>query len=130
MHDGPLEDRLRAVLRGEGDALQLTITPGELERRAALRRRERIGRRAGPVALVLLVVAWSTTTQTDARLYRGGSYADSEYQDDVSARIRALAARHGVGRTSRQRWRTGHERGHVETATEQPAPAAAQLSLL
>ncbi len=65
-----------------------------------------------------------------ARLYRGGSYADSEYQDDVSARIRALAARHGVGRTSRQRWRTGHERGHVETATEQPAPAAAQLSLL
>ena len=55
---------------------------------------------------------------------------DSEYQDDVSARIRALAARHGVGRTSRQRWRTGRERGHVATATEQPAPAAAQLSLL
>ena len=57
-------------------------------------------------------------------------YADSEYQDDVTARIRALAARHGVGRTSPQRWRTGHERGHVETATEQAAPAAAQLSLL
>ena len=65
-----------------------------------------------------------------ARLYRGGSYADSEYQDDVTARIRALAARHGVGRTSPQRWRTGHERGHVETAAEQAAPAAAQLSLL
>ena len=65
-----------------------------------------------------------------ARLYRGGSYADSSTRTTVTARIRALAAGHSVGRTSPQRWRTGNERGHVETAAEQAAPAAAQLSLL
>jgi len=66
-----------------------------------------------------------------ARLYRGGSYADADYQDDVTARIRALAARHGIGRTSLKRWRTRHERDHVDpTTAEAAAPAAAQLSLL
>ena len=65
-----------------------------------------------------------------ARLYRGGSYADSAYQDDLTGRVRALAARHGVGRTSTKRWRTGHERDHVATDAVQAAPAAAQLSLL
>jgi DNA repair photolyase len=64
------------------------------------------------------------------RLYRGGSYADADYQDDVTARIRALAARHGVGGTSLKRWRTGHERDHVAAVTGASAPAAAQLSLL
>ena len=36
MHDGQLEERLRDVLRAEGDALPLTITTAELERRLAL----------------------------------------------------------------------------------------------
>lgn len=57
MHDSQLEDRLRAVLRGEGEALPLTITPQELERRLSLRRRERTGRRAGLLAAGLAVVA-------------------------------------------------------------------------
>lgn len=39
MHDQSLEQRLRAVLQAEGDALPLTITAAELERRLALRRR-------------------------------------------------------------------------------------------
>ena len=56
MHDGGLEDRLRAVLRSEGHALPLTIKSGELERRAALRRRERIGRGAGFLAAAIAVV--------------------------------------------------------------------------
>jgi hypothetical protein len=57
MRDGQLEDRLRAVLRTEGDALPLTITTAELERRMALRRRERVGRRAGALAAAVAVVA-------------------------------------------------------------------------
>ncbi|MEO5941574.1 MAG: hypothetical protein ABIZ72_11130 [Candidatus Limnocylindrales bacterium] len=39
MHDLPLEQKLRATLQAEGDRLPLTITPAELERRLALRRR-------------------------------------------------------------------------------------------
>lgn len=50
MHDTQIEDRLRTVLRAEGDALPLTITPDELERRLALRRRERTGRRMSLIA--------------------------------------------------------------------------------
>lgn len=46
MHDREIGDRLRTALRAEGDALPLTITTAELERRLALRRRARDGRRA------------------------------------------------------------------------------------
>lgn len=59
MRDRDLEDRIRAVLRVEGDTLPLIITPAELERRLALRRRERTGHRlslsAASVAAVLVV---------------------------------------------------------------------------
>ena len=65
-----------------------------------------------------------------ARLYRRGSYADHDYQSDVTARVRAAAERHGVGRTSSGRWRTSHEAAR----TRRPGPAEAspptQLSLL
>lgn len=57
MHDDQVEDRLRSVLRVEGGALPLTITPDELERRLALRRRERHGRRLSLVAAAIGVVA-------------------------------------------------------------------------
>lgn len=57
MHDSQIEDRLRAVFRAEGNALPLTITPEEIERRLALRRRERVGRRAGFLAAAVAVVA-------------------------------------------------------------------------
>jgi hypothetical protein len=56
MHDAGLEDRLRRVLRGEGDALQLTITTAELERRLASRRRQRLGRRGGYLAAAVATV--------------------------------------------------------------------------
>ncbi len=46
MHDEMLERRLRDALRSEGDALGLTITAAELERRLALRRRRGVGRTA------------------------------------------------------------------------------------
>lgn len=62
MHDGEVEDRVRKALRGEGDELPLTITPDELERRLALRRRERRGRRVSLVAAALAVVAVSSLT--------------------------------------------------------------------
>jgi hypothetical protein len=59
MHDGDLEERIRTVLRKEGDELPLTITTAELDRRFALRRRQRTNRRlslsAVSVAAVLVV---------------------------------------------------------------------------
>ncbi len=56
MHDSQLEDGLRSALRAEGDALPLTITPDELERRLALRRRARVGQRARFLAASVAVV--------------------------------------------------------------------------
>src|SRR6478735_12600531 len=47
MHDDLIERRLRNALRTEGDALALTITPAELERRLAMRRRRHAFRPAG-----------------------------------------------------------------------------------
>jgi hypothetical protein len=57
MHDSNLEDRLRSVLRAEGDGLSLTITTDELERRLALRRRARNGQRLSLMAAGLAAVA-------------------------------------------------------------------------
>ena len=65
-----------------------------------------------------------------ARLYRGGRYADAGYQDDVSSRVRALAAVHGIGRTSPKRWRAGSQASpRRDEPTTLPA-ATTQLSLL
>jgi hypothetical protein len=50
MHDSKIEDRLRSVLRAEGDGLALTITAPELERRDAERRRRAGGRRVSLIA--------------------------------------------------------------------------------
>ena len=57
MHDTNLEERLRSVLRQEGDGLPFTITTDELERRLVLRRRERNGRRLSLMAAGLAAVA-------------------------------------------------------------------------
>ena len=66
MHDSQIEDRLRTALRAEGEALPLTITPDELERRLALRRRERHGRRMGVLAAGLAVIALGSLVATTA----------------------------------------------------------------
>src|SRR6476646_10734282 len=47
MHDDLIERRLRDALRSEGDGLAFTITPAELERRLALRRRRQVLRPTG-----------------------------------------------------------------------------------
>ena len=60
MHDANLEERLRSVLRQEGDGLPFTITAEELERRLALRRRERNGRRLSLMAAGLAAIAVGT----------------------------------------------------------------------
>ena len=60
MHDANLDERLRSVLRQEGDGLPFTITTDELERRLALRRRERNGRRLSLMAAGLAAVAVGT----------------------------------------------------------------------
>ncbi len=73
MHDGQLEDRLRAVLRGEGDTLPLTITTSELERRLTLRRRERFGRRASVLAAAVAVVAVVSLAATTGGWFRSTS---------------------------------------------------------
>ena len=65
-----------------------------------------------------------------ARLYRRGSYADPAYQEDVTARVRAAADRHGVGRTSVGRWRTGHEAARRGPDSAAGSAASTQLSLL
>ncbi len=57
MHDTNLDERLRSVLRQEGDSLPFTITTDELERRLLLRRRERNGRRLSLMAAGLAAVA-------------------------------------------------------------------------
>ncbi len=57
MHDDELEARLRDLLGTEGDALPVTVTSEELERRLSLRRRERFGRRFGFVATSAAVIA-------------------------------------------------------------------------
>ncbi|TDC59723.1 radical SAM protein [Actinomadura sp. GC306] len=54
-----------------------------------------------------------------ARLYRGGAYAPKEYQDAVSARVRALAAEHGIA-----------PRAAAPAASPSPPPPPRQLSLL
>jgi hypothetical protein len=77
MHDGQLEDRLRAALRGEGDALPLTITTAELERRLALRRRQRLGRRAGVLAAAVAIVAVGSLVVTTSGWFRDASVGAS-----------------------------------------------------
>jgi hypothetical protein len=57
MHDTGLEERLRQVLRSEGDALPLTLTVDRLETRLRLRRAERANRRLALVTAAALVVA-------------------------------------------------------------------------
>jgi hypothetical protein len=57
MHDANLDDRLRSVLRGEGDALPFTITTDELDRRLVLRRRARSAQRMRLVAAGVAAVA-------------------------------------------------------------------------
>jgi hypothetical protein len=57
MHDQMIEDGLRSTLRDEADPLPLTVTADELERRLALRRRERSSRRVGLLAAAVGVIA-------------------------------------------------------------------------
>jgi hypothetical protein len=62
MHDNALEDRLRQVLRAEGDAVPLTITTEQLDLHLRLRRAQRANRRimlGAAAALVLAVGAGS-----------------------------------------------------------------------
>jgi DNA repair photolyase len=69
-------------------------------------------------------LAWLRRTRPELvpryrQLYRGGSYADKAYQEDVCARVRAAAERHGiVQRTTRA------------LPEPPPPPEAVQLSLL
>ena len=57
MHDTRLEQRLRQVLRAEGDSLPLTLTTDQLEQRLRLRRSERSNRRLMLATAAALVVA-------------------------------------------------------------------------
>ena len=57
MHDTTLEERLRSMLRQEGDSLPFTITPDELERRLQVRRRARNGQRLGLLAAGVAALA-------------------------------------------------------------------------
>ena len=57
MHDTRLEERLRQILRAEGDSLPLTLTQGQLEQRLRLRRSERANRRLILATAAALVVA-------------------------------------------------------------------------
>jgi hypothetical protein len=57
MHDSQIEERLRSVLRAEGDRLPMTIASAELERRLVLRRRRTTGRWVSLIAAAVAVVA-------------------------------------------------------------------------
>jgi hypothetical protein len=52
-----IEDRLRSILRNEGDGLTLNVSAQELERRLLLRRRARAGRRLRMIAAGIAAVA-------------------------------------------------------------------------
>jgi DNA repair photolyase len=70
-------------------------------------------------------LAWLRRTRPELvaryrQLYRGGSYADKAYQEDVSARVRAAAERHGIAQRA----------ARTMPAPEPPAPEAVQLTLL
>ena len=70
-------------------------------------------------------LAWLRRTRPDLvaryrQLYRGGSYADKAYQEDVCARVRAAAVRHGIVERA----------ARTMPAPPPPQPEAVQLSLL
>jgi hypothetical protein len=57
MHDSQVEDRLRRILRTEGEEIPFTVTTAELERRLIARRRAASGRRLSWVAAGLAAIA-------------------------------------------------------------------------
>jgi DNA repair photolyase len=66
-------------------------------------------------------------------LYGDRSNAPKAYQHEITAKVRALADRYGVGRNNVLRRRTGHERARAAATNrqqQQTQPAATQLSLL
>ena len=75
MHDDTIEQRLRAALRAEADGLPLTVTPDELERRLALRRRERTSRRFGLLAAGVAAIAVGTVFAIAVGPFRGPNVA-------------------------------------------------------
>ena len=75
MHDLNLEERLRSVLRAEGDSLPFTITTDELERRLALRRRNGNGRRLSLMAAGLAAIAVGTVFAVGNGWLRGTNVA-------------------------------------------------------
>lgn len=71
MHDSTVEDRLRRILRQEGESLPFTLTADELERRHTDRRRARLGERRLLLAAGLAVVALGATFALSSGLLRG-----------------------------------------------------------
>lgn len=60
-------------------------------------------------------------------MYARGSYAPKSYADRISAQVRELAEKHGVGRRVSTRWRTGHEQA---LRRSQHATVGDQLALI
>jgi hypothetical protein len=77
MRDVQVEDRLRSALRAEGDALPLTITSDELERRLVLRRRERNGRRMSLIAAGVAVIAIGSALAATGGWFGGANVGGS-----------------------------------------------------
>lgn len=77
MHDNQLEDRVRAVLRAEGDALPVTITREELERGLSRRRRERFGQRLSLLAAGMAAVLVASLVGASIRWFEGPSVGSS-----------------------------------------------------
>lgn len=76
-------------------------------------------------------LAWLRETHPDlvdryARLYRRGSYAPKAYQAEISARVRDLARKHGIGRRSG----TIRASDGGPPAPAAPSPAHEQMTLL
>jgi hypothetical protein len=85
MHDVRLEDQLRSALRTAGDDLPFTISAEELERRHALRRRERQGRRMTLLAAGVAAVAIGTVfALTSGVIPRSGVAVDPSPQPSAS----------------------------------------------
>jgi hypothetical protein len=92
MHDRTIEEALRSTLRAEAEALPLTVTVDELERRLALRRRERSNRRVGVLAAGIGAVAVGAVFALAVGPFRGPNVAATPGPSTVPTARPTIAA--------------------------------------
>ena len=91
MHDRSIEERLRSALRSEADALPLTITAEELDRRLSLRRRDRMNRRFGLLAAGVAAIAVTGVFAMTVGPFRGPTVATTPEPSGLPSAVQPSA---------------------------------------